>query len=199
MKWTKCVAALIAVTAFPAFAHVQQDRSYVPSIPKPSEEDIVLGRDIAVAVLNVNERARITSQALNSTMEQLKTNIISTLTTPEERKNNPAVEAAVHNFLRTELIGSQGDLRPMMPELVDAYAKVYARIFSRDDLVQIKTFVSSRTGTKFLLLNTHIGSEDDVDAWYRQLRKMREARQDTAVEKLKADIATARQSRPSQK
>lgn len=192
-------AVLLWASAHPTIAYAEQQVSAPPSMPTVAPESVAVGRDIAMAVLNVNERARITSAALNSTMEMAKHNVVEKLTTAEERKNNPAIEKAVHNFMYETIQNAQNDMRAAMPGLPDAYAQAYARHFSLAELTQIRTFVTSRTGEKFILLGTHIGQEREVSEWYRALSAKSKARETAAIEKLTTELAAARSTTTNRK
>ena len=110
----------------------------------------------------------------------------------QELDTKPRVKAVFDSFIARQQSLSEADINKGLPALVEAYAHAYARNFSQDELVRIKTFVSTEAGTKFMQRGNMLMSDPDVAGWQRRVTEQEAARQQSELATFQRNLKTAR-------
>ena len=185
----RMIAPALTLLSVPAGMVMAQD---VPA-PQLDPVRLALGRDIVAVVLPPAQRQQIMAGFLNSMVRNMVAGIIDgTPGLKQELAANPRVKAAFDRFVSRQQSLAEADVNKGLPELVEAYAHAYARSFSRDELVQIKAFVSTETGTKFMQRGNALMSDPDVAAWQRRVTEVEAARRRAELATFAGDLKTAR-------
>lgn len=73
---------------------------------------------------------------------------------------------------------------PIMPQLADAMALSYARLYSRDDLTQVVAFAHTPAGERYLQRATLVMQDPDIQAVFAQLMQAMQQRQQASLVEL---------------
>ena len=139
---------------------------------------LALGRDIVSVVLPPDQRQQMLAAVLDSMLKNMVGGIVAGLPNLKaELAAKPRVKAAFERFIARQQSLSGADLEQALPDLVEAYARAYARTFTATELVDIKAFVATSSGAKFVQRGPALLADPDVAAWQRRLTAMGAARQ----------------------
>ena len=149
---------LAACTAAPCVA---QSAPPTPAavVPAPDPEKLAIAQDIIRRGFPPESRQASLNRAGEAMMAQMREAVLlpSALSDPEIRR-------IVERYLVRLRSVSEETNRDGAPAIFEAMARAYARQFSRDDLVQIRAFVSTPAGANYLQRSMDLLSDPDVAA-----------------------------------
>ncbi|MFT3968456.1 MAG: DUF2059 domain-containing protein [Sphingobium sp.] len=157
----------------------------VPEIVAPAPLDperLQLGREIVDLGFPEEERQAMFFGSVDSMIEQLSKVQLAQF----------ADEPAVKTMVEEGVEGMVADIKPIIarniPMFMESYAKAYAREFTRDELIELRAFVTTPTGRHFMSRSTQILNDPDFKASYeaylRELNPVLQAGQKALIEKL---------------
>lgn len=188
------IVGVALLTATPVLAQTAPPHPAASSAVDPAK--LVIARDVINVVLPPDQRDKMFESVLDSTMRNVMAGAMQGSGVGEEIKGNPKIQAVFERFVERQRGFAMADLRIAMPDLVEAYARAYARMFSLDDLQAIRTFVQTPAGAHFVQRSSAMLADPDVAAWQRRLAAKGAARQQAELEKLKAELLSIRTSAP---
>ncbi len=80
---------------------------------------------------------------------------------------------------------------PMLPDMTESMAHGYARLFSRDDLLQILAFAQTPAGSRYFARASDLLQDPDVQAFYGRLIQSMQARQAQILKDIKDETDPA--------
>lgn len=158
---------------------------------------VALARDIVAVVLPPDQRDKMMSAVLNAMTNNILAGTLQGLGIDDKIASEPAVRLIFQAFVERQKKLGMDDIHAALPGLVEAYARAYARMFSIDDLREIRTFVQTPAGTRFMQRAAGMLSDPDVAEWQRKLAAQGAARQAGELQRLKADLEAAGLKLPS--
>jgi len=142
-------------------------------------------------VLPPEQRDRIMEAVLNAMLHNLMAGIERGNGLAEKLRDEPAKRVVFDRFIERQRVLALGDLKLAMPGLIEAYAHAYARMFTVDEMTQIKAFAATPAGKKFILRSPELMSDPDVGAWQQVLAQKGTSRQAAEIERLRKELAGA--------
>jgi len=128
-------------------------------------EPDVRGLAVAKEVVDIAFPQESRLKFFESVMTPLMAQMRAAATTVAGSERDPGLETITDRFINKALIDIKDDLAVNSPGLFAAIARAYARSFSVDELVEIKTFVSTPTGAKYIQRSPETLADPDVAAW----------------------------------
>ena len=189
------LAAAQAAPAVPTVALPTTRPSSATSELDP--EKLAIARQIIAVVLPVDQREKMLGTVLDSMMRNMVAGALQGVGAGGEIKDNPKIREVFERFMDRERALQMADLHEALPDLVEAYARAYARNFSLDDLKVIKAFVDTPAGARYVQRGAALMSDPDVGAWQRMVTAKEAARESDELTRLKAELEAARKDRPS--
>ena len=189
----KMLSAFIAVaTAMAAPAVAAEQVTPVASSPATLDPArLAAGRELIAVVLPPEQRDRIMEAVLNAMLHNLMAGIERGNGLAEKLRDEPAKRVVFDRFIERQRVLALGDLKLAMPGLIEAYAHAYARMFTVDEMTQIKAFAATPAGKKFILRSPELMSDPDVGAWQQVLAQKGTSRQAAEIERLRKELAGA--------
>ena len=167
-----------------------------PAPTAPTDIDparLATARDIVAVVLPPSQRQQIMTSIVRSMQGNMVAGMVNGMADlKQELATKPAVKQAFDRFIARQQQLAEADINGALPELVEAYARAYARNFTADDLTSIKAFVVTPAGTKFLQRAPQLLADPDVAAWQRRLAAQAMARQPVEFATFDKDLRAAR-------
>jgi hypothetical protein len=157
---------------------------------------LTIAREIVAAVLPPDQREKIMSNALDAMMNNMIAGSLQGKGVGDDIRANPKLRAVFERFVDRQRDLAMGDIREALPELVEAYARAYARIFSLVDLQAIAVFVKTPAGTHFVQRGPGLLSDPDVAKWQRDLAAKSIARQSGELARFRVEIEAVRKDAP---
>ncbi|HEX4695506.1 DUF2059 domain-containing protein [Sphingomonas sp.] len=188
------IVVVALLTATPVLAQTPPPPPAASAAVDPAK--LAIARDVINVVLPPDQRDKMFASILDTTMRNMMAGAMQGSGVAEEIKDNPKVQAVFERFVERQRSFAMADLRAAMPDLVEAYARAYARMFSLDDLQAIRTFVQTPAGAHFVQRGSTMLADPDVSAWQRRLTAQGAARQQVELEKLKAELLSVRTAAP---
>ncbi len=158
---------------------------------------LAISRQIIAVVLPPDQREKMLETVLDSMMRNMLSGALQGTGQGDEVRNNPKVRSVFERFMDRERALQMADLREAMPDLVEAYARAYARNFSLDDLKVIKAFVDTPAGARYVQRGAALMSDPDVGVWQRKVAAKEAAREDGELARLKTELEAARTGQPN--
>jgi hypothetical protein len=109
----------------------------------------------------------------------------------ETLKKSPHGRAVFAAFLQRQRELSIKDLQSALPDLVEAYARAYARIFTVDEMAEIGRFLITSAGQKFAVRSQQLMADPDVSAWQQKIAAREGQRQQAELSRFTTDFAAA--------
>ena len=158
---------------------------------------VALARDIVAVVLPPDQRDRMMGAMLNAMTNNIMSGTLQGLGIDDKIASEPALRSIFSAFVERQKKLAIDDIHDALPGLVEAYAHAYARMFSIEDLREIKVFVQTPAGTRFMQRAPGMLSDPDVADWQRKLAAQGAARQQGELRRLKAELEAAGLKLPS--
>jgi hypothetical protein len=187
------LCALIAVATAMA-APVMAAEQAAPVASSPATLDparLAAGRELIAVVLPPEQRDRIMESVLNAMLHNMIAGMERGNGLAEELRAEPARRAVFDRFIERQRVLALDDLKLAMPGLIEAYAHAYARMFTIDEMTQIRAFAATPAGKKFILRSPELMSDPDVGAWQQVLAQKGATRQAAEIERLRKELAGA--------
>uniref|UniRef100_UPI003A89FB63 DUF2059 domain-containing protein n=2 Tax=Sphingomonas sp. GlSt437 TaxID=3389970 RepID=UPI003A89FB63 len=150
-----------------------------------------VARDVVELILPPDQRDAMFRKVIDAMMANMIAGQSKALGLDEIFAENPEIRDIFGKFAVQTRNEALLDIKQSEPELLKAYANAYARNFTFDELVQIRSFLATEAGKKFATRSTALLADPDVAKWQRALFERAERRSEPEVEKLKADIQSA--------
>ncbi|MCL6740524.1 DUF2059 domain-containing protein [Sphingomonas sp. RB56-2] len=130
-------ASVVAAPAAPQAAQV------APAVATPSAQSIDLARRFVALTFNADQYIEL--------MHMGATQMVAALSASfgDEQGETEGAQRLVERYLTA----AEPKLRAHMPQLTEAYAQVYARKFSADELQQMIAFAQSPAGKRYLSMS----------------------------------------------
>jgi len=156
----RLAAGLALMLAFASPAPAQTSSTAVAA-PAPVDPDrLAMAQEVVALAFPVERRREMFTGVTTSMMSQMREGAFG----PGGNVPDPGAEPIMERYFtraRAE-IDRLNDL--LAPELFAAVARAYARAFTRDELVQIRAFVATPAGAKYVQRSSEILSDPDVAA-----------------------------------
>jgi hypothetical protein len=156
------LAILAASGAAPAFAQAAPaPRPAPPAAPtKPAPVDperLAIAEEVVAIAFPVEKRQEMMSRLTDSVMAQVRA-----AASPGGEPADPGAQAILKRYF--DRVRAEGERLNALaaPDLFRAAARAYARMFTRDELVQIRAFVATPAGAKYVQRSPDLISDPDV-------------------------------------
>lgn len=181
------IAALLLAPAVPASG--QPVKVSAPDVQMEPAR-LALAQQIITLAFPENARAEMFDRLLLAITKQMR----SAQSQDPLLGSDPGIQAIVDRHLDSMLGEIRNDLGSNMSGLFDAMAHAYAREFSTGELAEIRSFIATPAGTRYVQRSPQLMSDPDVAAWNtaymsRVLAKTR-ASQETLKKELLEYLAT---------
>ena len=158
---------------------------------------VELARDIVAIVLPPDQRDKMMGAMLSAMMNNIVSGTLQGLGVDDKIASEPAVQSIFQAFVERQKKLALEDIHDALPGLVEAYAHAYARMFTIEDLREIKAFVQTPAGTRYMQRAAGLLSDPDVADWQRKLAAQGAARQQGEIQRLKSELEAVGLKLPS--
>jgi len=153
------VLFLAAGAAAPAFAQTAPAPAPAPTAASPVDpERLAIAEEVVALAFPVERRREMFARVTDSLLAQFRAAALETAPGP--------VDAGAQAILDRYLVRVRAEADRLntivSPELFAAFARAYARAFTRDELVQIRAFVATPAGAKYVQRSGTLLSDPDV-------------------------------------
>lgn len=196
MRKTYLTVIVLAMFVLPVASQARP----APVSAGPDELDpakLAVARDIIAVVLPPDQREKIMTSVLDSMLKSMLAGALQGEGVQDDMNANPKLRAVFERFIARQRELAIGDIHDAVPGLVEAYAHAYARMFSLEDLQAIKVFVQTPAGAHFVQRGPSLLADPDVADWQRRLAAKGMGRQQSEIQRFKAELLEARDSKPS--
>lgn len=190
MKMLSALIAVATAVAAPVMAAAQTAPTASPAAALDPAR-LAAGRALIAVVLPPEQRDRIMESVLTAMLHNLTAGMERGNGLAEELRDEPAKRAVFDRFVERQRTLALADLKAAMPGLIEAYAHAYARLFTVDEMAQIRAFAATPAGKKFILRSPELMSDPDVGAWQQVLAAKGASRQAVEIERLRQELAGA--------
>ncbi|HEU4959664.1 MAG TPA: DUF2059 domain-containing protein [Sphingomonas sp.] len=203
MTKTPLIAAAALLFATPAVA---QSAPTAPAAvqapaapPVPSDPArLTAAREVVDEVLPVAKRQEMFGQLVNAMMKNMTAGLVRGAGLDEVFKEKPKAGAVFAAFIARQRDLSLDDLRVHTPELIAAYTDAYARNFTVDELGQLKAWLGTPIGQKYVGFAFAIAGDPEIAAWQKGVMERAQKRVPGEVEKLMNDLKSVSEQDPPQ-
>src|SRR5207253_3362975 len=175
----------------PGFAHAGAGNTApVPSpapaaTPSPDPANLGLAREVIAVAFPPDRRQAMLNQFSDNLMAQMRDGMLRAT----GNRTDPALEPIFNRYVERVRSLSVEINRDGAPAMFEAMARAYARTFNRDELVQIRAFLSTPAGAHYLEGSIEMLGDPDV----AEANRAHMARAFTALqplmEELRRDLA----------
>lgn len=173
--WAACLGLNPAMAAAPAPVPTVADGAL-------DQERVQLSREIIALAYPVETREGLFFGTMDSLLAQMRGAMQPSLL------NDRAALAIVNEAVDRMIASGKVILARRIPGIMEAYAKAYAREFSREELLVLRDFVRTPTGRHFMARSTAILNDPDFKAqnqdYIRELMPLVESTQKELRERL---------------
>lgn len=176
--------ALIALAMLAALAPAGAGQpAPVPSASAAIDPDrLVAARALMDLTLPPDRRDAMIEQMIAPMMANIRDGLRQAPQFAELQRRDPSLGDALERFMARQQARSFALLRTMMPDMIEAMAKAYARRFTIAQLDEVSTFYQTPTGRIMREQMPTIMSDPDVASWQRAMMTR-------SMETLQADVA----------
>jgi hypothetical protein len=130
-----------------------------PVASAPVEADrLAIAQEVVALAFPVERRRALFARVTDALLAQVRTAALGSTPEPVD----PGVQAILDRYF-VRLRAEADRLNALAaPELFEAFARAYARMFTRDELVQIRAFVATPAGAKYVQRSADLLSDPDV-------------------------------------
>jgi hypothetical protein len=158
---TARVAILLAAAGAAGPCLAQGVPAPVPATPAPLDpERLALANEVIALAFPPEQRRAMFSRVTEALMAQIRTAMLG----DPEAARDPGAEAILQRYFDRLLAQSDRSITAASPTLFAALARAYARAFTRDELIQIRAFVATPAGAKYIQRSAELLSDPDVAA-----------------------------------
>jgi len=177
-------------TAVPAYAQAPAGASAGQSAAIDPAR-VAAGRALIAVVMPAEQRDKMMDGMLTAMLGNLVMGALKGNGGEAALEKSPSAQRVFTDFIAHERQLALSDVRAAMPDLVEAYARAYARMFSVDEMDQIRAFYQTPAGMKFALRGATLLGDPDVAAWQQAIAAKEGARQRGEMQKFVADLQAA--------
>lgn len=157
MTWLRAGLAFLAAACVVAPAHA---RDATPESATIDPQSLSLAMEIVEMAYPPEQRQSLFTRALEALMTQSRAAMNEAGGGPLD----PGAEAILDRFTEKAMAAMKPLLADQSPALFAAFARAYARTFTRDELLQIRAFVATPAGAKFTQRSPDTLSDPEVAA-----------------------------------
>jgi hypothetical protein len=155
------LAALVLVAAAgaasPSLAQPAPGPASATSAPVDPER-LAIAREVIQLGFPPERRQQMFARVIEAMMAQSRTALVE----GQGRQIEPGAEPIFQRYLDRARIQTERAIADASPALFDSFARAYARAFTRDELVQIRAFVATPAGAKYVQRSSDLLSDPDV-------------------------------------
>jgi len=144
-------AALPSVAQDPAPAQA-------PAVAEPSPANLAIAREFVDITMPPESRQAMMQQMTDAMFAQARDG----LSRAAGDLSDPTLQHAWNRYLERARTATRELDNESMPAIIEAIARAYARMFSHDELVQIRAFASTPAGRRYFLHSPDLLSDPDV-------------------------------------
>jgi hypothetical protein len=146
--------------AAPALAQAPAQPPAAPASAELDPETLALAREVIDIAFPPATRHAMMMRSSDAMMTQVRASAMAGLSGPIEADLQPIIE---RYFSRAHAVGERA-IAERSPALFSAFARAYARMFTRQELIEIRAFVSTPTGAKYFAQASDLLADPDVAA-----------------------------------
>jgi len=153
--------ALAAALAGPSLAQPRVAVAALPSSAAPAPVDperLAIAREVVALAYPPEKRQAMMMGVVDSMMAQIRQATFG----PSGAPDDPGAQAIFERFVQRVRGQASRSVADASPALFDAFARAYARMFTRDELVQIRAFVATPAGAKYVERSSNLLADPDV-------------------------------------
>lgn len=151
------IAVLLAVGGAPCLAQGASAPAPVAA-PAPDPANLALAREIIIIAYPPESRQAMFARVSNAMITQMRDAV-----RPERGSSSDAeLQKIFDRYVERVRLLSNESTRDGTPEIFEAFARAYARQFTHDELVQIKAFVSTPAGARYVQRASDLIADPDV-------------------------------------
>ncbi len=154
------------------------------SAPAPDPDNLAIARDIIAVIMPPDRVGAMLGNVLESVMRPVQAQLQKQAAT-----GDPKAAHIANTFTAKVRTMINETMMPMLPDMTDTMGRAYARMFTHDELVQIRAFAQTPTGAKYFTRAPELLQDRDVQAFYGRLMQAMQARQAKLIEDMKAEAA----------
>jgi len=186
----RALMAVLLCAAAPAHAQVAAS----PPAGQSAAIDparLAAGRELIAVVMPAEQRDKMIDGMLTAMLGNLVMGALKGNGGEAALEQSPSARRVFTDFITHARELALSDVRAAMPELVEAYARAYARMFSVDEMNQIRSFYQTPAGMKFAVRGATLLRDPDVAAWQQAVAAKEGAREKGEMQKFMADLQAA--------
>lgn len=147
---------LAASAALPSVAR-NPTPAPAPAAAEPSPENLAIAREIVDISMPPDSREAMMQQMTDAIIAQAREG----LSRAAGDLSDPAAQLFWDRYLERAREATRDLDNESMPAIIEAIARAYARMFSHDELVQIRAFALTPAGRRYFLHGADIFSDPD--------------------------------------
>jgi hypothetical protein len=151
------IAVALAGTAIGAGSGIAQDGS-AESATSPDPERLAIAQQVIDLAYPPETRRAMYARVVNAMLAQSRTAAFAAA----GESPDAAEEQILDRFFERARSETDRVLTANSPALFAAFARAYARMFTREELVQIRAFVATPAGAKYIQRSADLLSDPDV-------------------------------------
>jgi hypothetical protein len=192
LRVTMMAGLIAAGCPAPAIAAPTAETVAAPTAPPALDPArVAAGRELIAVVLPPEKRNQMMESVLNAMLRNMVAGAEQGTGLAQQLAADDAKRAVFERFVERQRLLALADIKQALPGLIEAFAHAYARIFTVDEMSQIKAFAATPAGAKFLQRGPDRRADPDVGAWQRVLTAKGAARQEAEIARLRTEIAGA--------
>jgi hypothetical protein len=125
---------------------------------QPDPDSLALARDIIEHAFPPERRPALLSRTADTIMAQVR----AATAAATGGNLDAGVQEIVERFVARARAETDRAINAGSPALFDAFARAYARLFTHDELVQIRDFVATPAGAKYIQRSPDLLADPDV-------------------------------------
>jgi hypothetical protein len=129
-----------------------------PAVADPAPANLAVAREIVAIALPPESRQAMMQQMTDAMFAQVRDGFARAA----GATSDPAMQPFLTRYLERLRTATRDLDNEYMPRMIEAVARAYARMFSHDELVQIRAFASTPAGRRYFLLSTELFSDPDI-------------------------------------
>lgn len=153
------IGAVLTIGApLPCAAQTTPAPDAAPAAAEPSPANLAIAREIVDIAMPPESRQAMMEQMMDAMIAQMRDG----LSRATGNLADPAAQPIWDRYLERARTATRNLDNEYLPLMAEAVARAYARMFSHDDLVQIRAFALTPAGRRFFLQSAEIFSDPDV-------------------------------------
>ena len=150
-------ALLVAATPLPC-AGQSPAPAQAPAVVEPSPANVAIAREIVDIAMPPESRQAMMQQMTDAMFAQMRDG----LSRAAGDQSDPAMQESWTPYLERVRTATRELDNEFMPRMIEAVARAYARMFSHDELVQIREFASTPAGRRYFRQSADLFSDPDI-------------------------------------